>query len=189
MNLTEAAVATLSLTIFTTVSLQSFTSSMNVVSGSKLRDQVSSAISSDLAEVRKIVHLWQIDETTINDNDITIAGELNYCEKDPTDPTDPGCDIMCANDTMALSLLQSNLFSDNQYGALTTTADDSRRVNSDILANDETITDPNITLSRTLISEDSNNNLLKVEYSTGSSKLTQSNQIAYLVMPAQSWCP
>ena len=180
MNLTEAAVATLSLTIFTTVSLQSFTSSMNVVSSSKLRDQVSGAISSDLAEIRKIVHLWQIDPTTINDDDITIAGELNY------EPSD----AMCSNSSIALTLLQDNeQFPQAQYGALITTTNDSRRVNDNILANDPFITDPNITLSRTIISEATNNNLLKVEYSTGSSSLTKSNQSAYLVMPAQSWCP
>ena len=187
MNLTEAAVATGALATLTYVSLQSFTASMKVVGSAVLRDDVSAVISSDLAKIRRLADEWKIDETTVNDEDITTAAEINYCEKDETDPTDVGCDDMCANGTIALDFLKDNsawgLSPVEDYGSVVDNTTSWTRTKTDIMP--ENI---KVSLTRTISSESSNHNLLKISYAANSKFMSNSNSTSTLIMPAQAWC-
>ena len=174
MHLTETIVATAALTIFTAVSLQSFTSSMKVVGSSKLRDQVSVAITADLGKIRRTADEWQIDQSTIDAEGLTVAAEINYT------PTT----LMCENGTIALDFLKDgDQFPQEEYGALSETTSDWRRVKTDILTDNA-----KVSLTRTVSSESTNENLLKVSYTIDSSVLANSNSTSYIVMPAQAWC-
>ena len=187
MNLPEAVVATSALAIFTSVSLQSFTSSMKVVGSAKVRDDVSAVISSDLAKIRRAADEWKLDTTTVNSEGITTAAEINYCEKDENDPTDLGCDEMCANGTIALDFLKDGdtegLLPTEDYGSVVDNTSSWTRTKSDIMPENK-----KVTLTRTISSESSNYNLLKVSYVTSSTIMSNSNSTSTIIMPAQAWC-
>ena len=178
MNLPEAVVATSALAIFTSVSLQSFTSSMKVVGSAKVRDDVSAVISSDLAKIRRAADEWKLDTT---------AAEINYCEKDENDPTDLGCDEMCANGTIALDFLKDGdtegLLPTEDYGSVVDNTSSWTRTKSDIMPENK-----KVTLTRTISSESSNYNLLKVSYVASSTIMSNSNSTSTIIMPAQAWC-
>ncbi len=177
MNLPEGVAAASVLAIFTSVSLQSFTSSMKVVGSAKLRDDVSAAISSDLAKIRRAADEWKLDTTTVNDEGITIAAEINYT------PNDPNTD-MCDNGTIALDFLkEDSLLPVADYGSAVDNTSSWTRTKPDIMPENT-----KVTLTRTISSDSSNYNLLKVSYAANSASLSNSNSSSTMIMPAQAWC-
>ena len=171
MTLTESLVSSFLLMLLAGQSGRVFMQSMQTVGDTQVRDQVALSISRDLEQVRNIVNLWQVDANNLDDNDLPRSGEMAY---------EPDED-MCDNNTLAVGLLIAMSAAD--YGSLAEEGTTTNR--KKIRSVDAT----GLNLVRTISSDTSNENLLKVHYSVDAEVLNHSDQSTTLVMPAQAWCP
>ena len=171
MTLTESLVSSFLLMLLASQSGRVFMQSMQTVGDTQIRDQVALSISRDLEQVRNTVNLWQVDENNLDDNDLPLSGEMTY---------EPDED-MCKHNTLALGLLSA--MSANDHGELN--EEETRIHRQKTIAVDAT----GLNLTRTISSDSSNKNLLKVHYTVNANVLNQSDQSTTLVMPAQAWCP
>ena len=143
---------------------------MKTIGDTKVRDQVALTISSDLEKVRNTVNLWQIDSSNLNSDGLPKNGEISY---------QPSA-TMCSDNTLAVDLLTDGM---GDEGSLTESTDTAKRVKS------ITVAGTGMALTRTVSSDASNQNLLKVHYAVDSNVLQHSDQSTTLMMPAQAWCP
>ena len=172
MTLTESLVSSFLLMLLASQSGRVFMQSMQTVGDTQIRDQVALSISRDLEQVRNTVNLWQVDENNLDDNDLPLSGEMTY---------EPDED-MCKTNTLAVGLLTT--LPDDDYGGLTedaTTLQREMRIGN--------VDGTGLDLIRTISSDTSNENLLRVHYSVVGEVLNHSDQSTTLVMPAQAWCP
>ena len=147
-----------------------FSESVRATGKATLRDQISISISSDLEQVRNMAMLWKADQTNMSPSGLPINGEMVYT------PTD----AMCEDNTLAKELLLSSDMAGE--GTLTSSEDSSQRVKT------FSVTNTGISIERTIKSESSNHNLLKVQYSILSHSFPNSTQNTTLMIPAQAWC-
>ena len=171
MTLTESLVSSFLLMLLAGQSGRVFMQSMQTVGDTQVRDQVALSISRDLEQVRNTVNLWQVDANNLDDNDLPLSGEMAY---------EPDGD-MCNNNALAVGLLIA--MSATDYGSLAEEGTTTNR--KKVIPVDATGLD----LVRTISSDTSNENLLKVHYSVDAEVLNHSDQSTTLVMPAQAWCP
>ena len=90
---------------------------------------------------------------------------------------------MCENNTLATDLI---LIADamGDAGTLTQGETTTQRIDNAI-----PVGTTGMTLTRTISSDATNENLLKVHYALNASSLKHSGQSTTLDMPAQAWCP
>ena len=172
MTLTESLVSSFLLMLLAGQSGRVFMQSIQTVGDTQVRDQVALSISRDLEQMRNTVNLWQVDENNLDDNDLPLSGEMAY---------EPDED-MCKTNTLAVGLL--NALPDDDYGGLTEEATALQREMR--IGN---VVGTGLDLIRTISSDTSNENLLRVHYSVVGEVLNHSDQSTTLVMPAQAWCP
>lgn len=149
---------------------QIFSESVRATGKATLRDQISISISSDLEQVRNITMLWKADQNNMSPSGLPINGEMVYT------PTD----AMCEDNTLAKDLLLSLDMA--AEGTLTSSENSSQRVKT------FSVTNTGIRVERTIKSESSNHNLLKVQYSILANSFPNSIQSTTLMVPAQAWC-
>ena len=169
MTLTESLVSSFILTLLASQSGRVFTHAIQAVGDTKVRDQVALSISRDLEQVRNTVNLWQVVTSNLDTNGLPLNGEMAY------QPSDE----MCADNTLAADLISDS----DAMGDLTQTNSTTKRVKT------IAIDGSGMELIRTISSDASNENLLRVHYSVDATALQQSDQSTTLEMPAQAWCP
>jgi len=172
MTLTESLVSSFILTLLASQSGRVFTHAIKAVGDTKVRDQVALSISRDLEQVRNTVNLWQVVPSNLDANGLPLNGEMAY---------QPSAD-MCADNTLAADLIRdSDAMGD--AGTLSQSTSTTRRVQT------ITIDGSGMDLIRTISSDASNENLLRIHYSVDAITLQHSDQSTTLAMPAQAWCP
>ena len=172
MTLTESLVSSFILTLLASQSGRVFTHAIKAVGDTKVRDQVALSISRDLEQVRNTVNLWQVVTSNLDANGLPLNGEMAY---------QPSAE-MCADNTLAADLLSDSDAMGNA-GTLTQTNSTTKRVKT------IAINGSGMELIRTISSDASNENLLRVHYSVDATTLQHSDQSTTLEMPAQAWCP
>lgn len=172
MTLTESLVSSFILTLLASQSGRVFTHAIKAVGDTKVRDQVALSISRDLEQVRNTVNLWQVVPSNLDANGLPLNGEMAY---------QPSAD-MCADNTLAADLI-SDSDAMGDAGTLTQNTSTTRRIKT--IAIDGSGMD----LIRTISSDASNENLLRIHYSVDAITLQHSEQSTTLEMPAQAWCP
>ena len=170
MSITESLVSSFILMLLASQSGRIFSESVRATGKATLRDQISISISSDLEQVRNMAMLWKADKTNMSTSGIPINGEMIYT------PTD----AMCEDNTLAKDLILSSDMA--QEGILTSSESSSQRTKT------FSVTDTGISIERTIKSESSNHNLLKVNYLILSNSFPNSIQSTTLMIPAQAWC-
>ena len=170
MSITESLVSSFILMLLASQSGRMFSESVRATGKATLRDQISISISSDLEQVRNMTMVWKADQTNMSPSGLPINGEMVYT------PTD----AMCEDNTLAKELLLSSDMAGE--GTLTSSENSSQRVKS------FSVTNTGISIERTIKSESSNHNLLKVQYSILSHSFPNSTQSTTLMIPAQAWC-
>jgi len=174
MTLTESLVSSFLLMLLAGQSGRVFMQSMQTVGDTQIRDQVALSISRDLEQVRNIVNLWQVDESNLDANDLPLNGEIAY-EPDAT---------MCEDNTLAVELITDSTAMGDDAGILVEGTNTTQLIKEDI-----EVEGAGLSLTRTISSDTSNENLLRVHYSVVGEVLNHSDQSTTLVMPAQAWCP
>ena len=169
MTLTESLVSSFILTLLASQSGRVFTHAIQAVGDTKVRDQVALSISRDLEQVRNTVNLWQVVTSNLDTNGLPLNGEMAY---------QPSAE-MCADNTLAADLISDS----DAMGDLTQTNSATKRVKT------IAIEGSGMELIRTISSDASNENLLRVHYSVDATTLQHSDQSTTLEMPAQAWCP
>jgi hypothetical protein len=172
MTLTESLVSSFILTLLASQSGRVFTHAIQAVGDTKLRDQVTLSISRDLEQVRNTVNLWQVVTSNLDTNGLPFNGEMAY---------QPSAE-MCADNTLAADLI-SDSDAMGDAGTLTKTNSTTKRVKT------IAINGSGMDLIRTISSDASNENLLRVHYSVDATTLQHSDQSTTLEMPSQAWCP
>lgn len=174
MTLTESLVSSFLLMLLAGQSGRVFTQSMKAVGDTQVRDQVALSISQDLEQVRNTVNLWQVDAENLDGNGLPLNGEMAY-------QPDAG---MCETDTLAVGLITDSAALGEDAGELVESSSTTQLIKPNIL-----VEGTGLRLTRTISSDASNENLLKVHYSVNGEVLQHSDQSTTLVMPAQAWCP
>ena len=169
MTLTESLVSSFILTLLASQSGRVFTHAIQAVGDTKVRDQVALSISRDLEQVRNTVNLWQVVTSNLDTNGLPLNGEMAY---------QPSAE-MCADNTLAADLISDS----DAMGDLTQTNSATKRVKT------IAIEGSGMELIRTISSDASNENLLRVHYAVDATTLQHSDQSTILEMPAQAWCP
>ena len=172
MTLTESLVSSFILTLLASQSGRVFTHAIKAVGDTKVRDQVALSISRDLEQVRNTVNLWQVVPSNLDTNGLPLNGEMAY---------QPSAE-MCTDNTLAADLL-SDSDAMGDAGTLTQSNSTTKRVKT------IAINGSGMNLIRTISSDASNENLLRVHYSVDATTLQHSDQSTTLEMPAQAWCP
>ena len=173
MNLTESLVSSFLLTLLASQSGRVFTHATKALGDTNVRDQVALSISRDLEQVHNTVNRWQVVKENLDPNGLPLNGEMAY-QPSPS---------MCENNTLAANLiLNGDAMGD--AGTLTQGETTTQRIDNAI-----PVGTTGMTLTRTISSDATNENLLKVHYALNASSLKHSGQSTTLDMPAQAWCP